>query len=56
MLKNFVYGYWEENEITKIIKNSYQRSYNILRNQFNINLTNYKELLLTFIIYISLQK
>ena len=54
--QNFVYGYWEENEITKIIKNSYQRTYNILRNQFNINLTNYKELLLTFIILYFLEK
>ena len=31
--QNFIEGYWEENEYTKIIKEKYQKEYDLIKNR-----------------------
>ena len=54
--QDFVNGCWKENEYTTVIKKTYIRAFNILKDEFNKNLNNYKELLFTFIVLYYLEK
>ena len=54
--QDFINGNWKENEDIKIIKNTYIRIFDFIKNEFNKNLNNYKELLFTFIVLYYLEK
>ncbi len=54
--QDFINGNWKENEDIKIIKKTYIRIFDFIKNEFNKNLNNYKELLFTFIVLYYLEK